>query len=250
MLETVREREFIRVSELSQIFGISEVTVRSDLDTLRAEGKIRRVHGGATLRSEAPSGERSFEASLGAQAEEKRRIGTAAAARISSGETVILDVGSTTAAVARALASRRDLEEVVCFTNGLKIALELEAAVPRLSVILTGGTLRPLQHSLVDPLADTILRDIKADTVFLGCNGIAVGAGVTNVNLPEAEMKRRMVAAARRRIVVATGDKVGQVSLAPLCDISDVATLVTDSSAEPRALDELREAGLEIEVVA
>lgn len=249
MLAAVLEREFIRVTDLSEMFGISEVTVRSDLDALQGEGKIRRVHGGATVRPAVPRPERSFEMSLGAQAMEKRLIGRAAAAMVSSGETIILDVGSTTAAVARALAARAELVDVVCFTNGLKIALELEPAIPRLSVVLTGGTLRPLQHSLVDPLANTILADIHADTVFLGCNGVSP-SGVTNVNLPEAEMKRRMAAGARRRIVVATGDKIGETSLAPLCDVEDVALLITDSSAEPRPLQELREAGMEIEVVS
>lgn len=250
MLAAVMEREFVRVTDLSEMFGISEVTVRSDLETLQIDGKIRRVHGGAVVRPALPRPERSFEISLGARAAEKRLIGRAAADKVTSGETVIVDVGSTTAAVARALVARDELQDVVCFTNGLKIALELEPAIPRFSVVLTGGTLRPLQHSLVDPLADTILRDIHADTVFLGCNGVSAGAGVTNVNLPEAEMKRRMVAGACRRIVVATGEKIGETSLAPLCAVTDVALLITDSSAEPRPLQELREAGMEIEVVS
>ena len=244
MLATVEEREFVRVTDLSEMFGISEVTVRSDLEALQGAGHLRRVHGGAVVTPPQP--ERSFELSLGSQAEEKRRIGEAAAALVAPGETIILDVGSTTAALAQALVARSDLSGVVCFTNGLKVALELEPAIPRLSVVLTGGTLRPLQHSLVDPLAAAMLEDIHADTVFLGCNGVDVEAGVTNVNLPEADIKRRMVRAARRRIVLATGEKIGAVSLAPLCDIDQVTTLITDTSADPDLVTGLREAGLEV----
>ncbi|MBT8165043.1 MAG: DeoR/GlpR transcriptional regulator [Acidimicrobiia bacterium] len=247
MLAALAEREFVRVTDLSDMFGISEVTVRHDLETLQDAGLLRRVHGGAVVAPPQP--ERPFEQSLGAQAEEKRRMGEAAAALVTSGETIILDVGSTTAAVARALVARSDLNDVICFTNGLKVALELEPAIPRFTVVLTGGTLRPLQHSLVDPLAGVILDDIHADTVFLGCNGIDVEAGVTNVNLPEAEIKRRMVRAARRRIVLATGDKLGVASLAPLCTIDDVTMLITDTSADPGLVTGLREADLQVLVV-
>jgi DeoR family transcriptional regulator of aga operon len=247
MLTAVEEREFILVADLSDMFGISEVTVRSDLEALQDAGLLRRVHGGAVVTPPRP--ERPLEQSLGAQADEKRRIGEAAASFITSGDTIILDVGSTTAAVARALVHRPDLTDVTCFTNGLKTALELEPAIPRFTVVLTGGTLRPLQHSLVDPLAGAMLDQIHADTVFLGCNGIDLEAGVTNVNLPEAEIKRRMVKAARRRIVVATGDKVGETSLAPLCGLDDVTMLITDTSADPALVTGLREAALEVQVV-
>lgn len=247
MLAALAEREFVKVSDLSTMFGISEVTVRSDLEAMQDAGLLRRVHGGAVVAP--PSPERPFELSLGAHADEKQLIGEAAASMVTPGETLILDVGSTTAAVAQALVARSDLSDVVCITNGLKIALELEPAIPRFSVVLTGGTLRPLQHSLVDPLAGSMLEEFHADTVFLGCNGIALDAGVTNVNLPEADIKRRMVKASRRRIVVATGDKVGETSLAPLCSIDDVTTLITDASADPGIVTRLREADLEVRVV-
>ncbi len=247
MLAALNKREFVKVADLSDMFGISEVTVRSDLQALQEAGLLRRVHGGAVVSSYLR--ERPFEQSLDALAEEKKRIGEAAAALVTSGETVILDVGSSTVAVARALVARTALTDVVCFTNGLKVALELEPAIPRFTVVLTGGTLRPLQHSLVDPLAGAMLEDIHADTVFLGCNGVDLNAGVTNINLPEADIKRRMVRAARRRIVVATGEKIGEVSLAPLCTIDEVTILITDASADPGVVARLREAGLEIRVV-
>jgi DeoR family transcriptional regulator of aga operon len=245
MLEFVRAREHARVTELSEAFGVSEVTVRTDLDQLEERGLLRRVHGAAVAR--APVGhERPFEQEEEASAAEKRRIGAAAANLVSSGDTVILDVGTTTTAVARALVGREELEGIVVFTNALTIALELEAVAPRVSVVLTGGTLRPLQHSLVDPLAGLILERIHANIAFLGCNGVDPKGGVTNVNLPETEVKQRILRAARRRVVVADGSKVGEVEVARLCDVEDVDLLITDATADAEVLDELRERGLDV----
>lgn len=160
-----------------------------------------------------------------------------------------LDIGSTTTAVARALATRTDLEDVIVITNGLTIALELEPAIPRLAVVVTGGTLRPLQHSLVDPLAGEILHRLHVHTAIIGCNGVSDDGGVTNLNLPEAEVKRRLLDAADTRIVVADGSKLGRTSLAKVCDLMDVDRLLTAGEADPATMQTLRDAGLDVDVV-
>lgn len=242
----VGEGEYTRVADLAELLGTSEVTVRSDLDALAARGQLQRVRGGAVPRSR-PRRELPFEQALGAAAEEKQRIGEACAATVSDSETVLLDVGTTTAAIARALVARTELTDVTVFTNGLTIALELEAAIPRLSVVVIGGTLRPLQHSLVDPLGGIVLERLTVDTLFLGCNGVAAG-GVTNMNLPEAELKRRMLRAARCRVVVADGSKIGEVALAGLCGLDEIDQLVTGASADAEALRVIAEAGVEVRV--
>lgn len=248
MLDVVRRRDYTTVTELSTMFSVSEVTVRSDLDDLAAHGDIRRIRGGA-IPMGLPRRERAFEESEGAFAGEKTGIGRAAAELVRSGDTVILDVGTTTAAVARALSARSELRDVVVFTNSLTIAIELEPVIPRFTVVVTGGTLRPLQHSLVDPLGDGVLDRIRADLVFIGCNGIDPVAGITNINLPEAEMKRRMMASGRRRVIVGDGSKVGQVELARLCAVSDVDLLLTGASADPAIVEALRERGMRVEIV-
>jgi DeoR family transcriptional regulator of aga operon len=249
MLSALREREFLRVGELGEMFGISEVTVRSDLNALADDGRIVRLRGGAMI-PKSSHRERPFEETEGAHAAQKLQIGRAAAQLVGDGDTVILDVGTTTTAVARALLAREDLSDVVVFTNAINIALELERGIPRFTVVVLGGTLRPLQHSLVDPLAALALDQINAHFVFLGCNGIDAEGGVTNLNLPEAELKRRMLGAARRRVAVADGSKVGRVELARLCGIDDIDLLITDGSADPPALDRLRERELEIRIAA
>jgi DeoR family transcriptional regulator of aga operon len=248
MLDVIGDRGFVRVGELSDAFGVSDVTVRTDLDALEATGAIKRVHGGAVPRGAVAPRELSFEESLASSAEEKRAIALAAAGMIEPGMSVLLDVGTTTAAVARAIVARDELRDVTVITNGLTIALELEAAIGRIEVIVTGGTLRPLQHSLVAPLASVLLDHVNADLAFIGCNGVDARRGVTNVNLPEAELKSRMVASARRAVVVADGSKLGQVHLGTVAPLARFETVLTSASADEKEVLALREAGATVRI--
>src|SRR3954470_12350378 len=247
MLDALQEHEFLRVTELGERFGVSEVTVRGDLDALVAIGEVRRVHGGAMPTTNRRL-ERSFEDAAGANAEEKAGIARVAALLVASGDVVALDVGTTTTALATALRRREDLERVTVITNGLNIALELERANPGISVLVTGGTLRPLQHSLVNPLATMVLSTINPDVAFVGCHGVHPQRGVTNVNLPEAEVKREMLGAARRRVIVADGSKLGEIAAVNLCPVTDVGLVITGASASRPILDELQAAGVDVEV--
>jgi DeoR family transcriptional regulator of aga operon len=206
----VDDRGFLRVFDASEILGVSEVTVRGDLTALESAGRLVRVHGGA-MPAPHSAPEPTFEQALSLEAESKRAIGELAASLVVSGQSVILDVGSTALAVAEALVRRADLVDVAVITNGLSIALALEAAIPRFTVVVTGGTLRPLQHSLVNPSASLFLESVHVDIAFIGCNGIDPVRGVTNVNYPEAEVKRRMVQSSTRRVLIADGSKFGQV---------------------------------------
>lgn len=231
------EHGFVAVAEASTRLGVSEVTVRTDLTVLAARGIARRVHGGAVAAGsvrEAP-----VEATAERDAELKRAIGGAAAALVTSGSSVMLDVGSTTQAVATALVARTDLSDVVVITNGLSIALTLEAAIPRFTVIVTGGSLRPLQHSLVDALAVDTVRGLHADLAILGCTGVADGR-VTNVNLPEAAVKRAMISASTARVLVSDTSKFGRHDLSAVAPLADFGTVVTagpgaDALAVPAA---------------
>jgi DeoR family transcriptional regulator of aga operon len=245
--ESVWELGFARVMELAERFGVSAVTVRNDLSILEERGAVRRVRGGA-VKPSAQLGERAFEVSLGESAREKAGIGAYAARMVSSGQTVMLDVGTTTTAVARALLHRTELEDVTVVTNAINIALELEQAAPRITVLVTGGTLRPLQHSLVNPLGTTLLERLRGSVAFVGCNGVDPEVGITNVNLPEAEIKRAMLLACRRRVIVADGSKVGEVELAKVCDIKEVNLLITDPTADPEVLTEIAAAGCQVEL--
>jgi len=245
MAGIILDEGFARVTDLAGRFGVSAVTVRADLSALEARARVRRVRGGAVPLGER---ERPFESSQWEAPVQKSSIGVRAAAMIADGDTVILDVGTTTTAIARALVLRTDLRDVTVVTNGLNIALELEPAAPRISVVVTGGTLRPLQHSLVNPLGTVLLERLRASVAFVGCNGVDPEVGVTNVNLPEAEVKRAMLLAARRRVIVADGSKVGEVELAKVCDIEEVHLIITDPSADPGVLTEIAAAGCQVEL--
>ena len=236
----IEERAFASVAELSAEFGVSAVTVRNDLNALELEGGVRRIRGGAMPFDGARLRERPFEEAAVEAASAKARIAAAAADLLEPGMSVFLDVGTTAAAVARELLRRDGLRELTVITSGLSIALLLEAAVPRLQVVVTGGTLRPLQHSLVAPLADQVLRLLHADLALIGCNGVDAVAGVTNINLPEAEVKAAMIAAAARAVVIADGSKIGRVQLGHVADATAVDVLITDQSAPAAALAELR----------
>lgn len=223
------------------------MTVRSDLSALAESGHVRRTRGGVRLplymNREAP-----LEQTQRQQAAAKRRIGQAAAALVQHGETVLLDVGSTTTEVARALAPT--LRGVTVITSGLNIALELER-LPNLRVIVTGGTLRPLQHSLVSPYALEVLRHVHADRLFLGCNGVDAAQGVTNANHEEAEVKRLMVEQAAQVILVADHTKLGQVSRAHIAPAGRMNVLFTDQHGPepPTELHDLRGLIADIRVV-
>ncbi|GAB3392070.1 DeoR/GlpR family DNA-binding transcription regulator [Humibacter soli] len=248
MLTLIGERGFVRVGELSETFGVSEVTVRGDLSVLENLQGVRRVHGGAMPRVTGPLHELSFEESLESLAEEKQAIARRVSRLVEPGMSVIVDVGSTCMAVARELVRRDDLHDVTVITNGLTTALELENAVPRVQVIVTGGTLRPLQHSLVAPLASAMFEHVRADLAFIGCNGVDVAGGVTNINLPEAELKREMVRASSRAVVVADGSKAGQVHLGRVGDLRDFEAVYLGGSAPDDVVAQLRAVG-EAEIV-
>lgn len=234
----------VRVADLATKLQVSEVTVRTDLSQLEREGLLKRTYGGAVL-AKSRRFERPFAEQQTVSFDEKRRIGAAAVGLIEEGDTIILDVGTTTTEVARQMTTFRN---VVVVTNGLNIAFELEQC-PGLTVMVTGGTLRAMQHSLVNPYATLLLSEINADKLFLGCNGVSRQRGITNANLQEAEIKKAMVAAAKSVIVVADSSKVGAISAAHVCPLSEVKTLITDSDADPTELQRLRDVGLNVTVV-
>jgi len=170
-------------------------------------------------------------------------FGAYAASMVENGQTVIIDVGSTTTELAHALSP--ELLRVVVITNGLNIALGLESQ-QGISVIVTGGTLRPLQHSLVAPMGTILLEKLKADIAFLGCNGVEPARGFTNANIAEAEIKQAMVRSAEKVVFLADHDKIGAVASAFVADISCADLLITDTGADPSTLAKLRSEGLKI----
>ncbi len=246
--EQVEAAGFVRVTDLAERYGVSPVTVRSDLGALEAEGRVRRVRGGAV-----PSGVLRHEPTLEQAARENQAQKTAiaryAASLVQPGQVVILDVGSTTTAIALELVARPALHDVTVVTNGLNVALALEPASDRIDVLVTGGMVRPRQHSLVNPFAGLILEQTSAHIAFIGCNGVEAERGVTNLNFAEAEVKRAMIHAAREVVVVADGSKIGAVEAARICGMSDVDVVITDATAAADSVAMLEQAGTTVRSV-
>jgi len=155
-------------------------------------------------------------------------------------------VGTTVTEAARKLVEQKKRPTI--FTNGMNIAEILEAD-PEITTVVTGGTLRAKQHSLVNPFAEFILSRINADIAFLGANGVDAARGVTNVNVAEAEIKALFLKAARRRVVLADASKIGQVALAKFADLQEIDLLITDEGADAEEVEALREKGLEVKLV-
>lgn len=232
----------VSVASLATRFGVSVVTIRNDLDFLERQGVLRRMRGGAvavrTARFERPAhlaGE--------SYADEKLRIAEVAASLIRDGETIIIDAGSTMVALARALP--RSLNDVAVVTNAVDVALELEGH-PGVKVVITGGTVRGRQRSLIAPFATLLLGQINADVAFLSCAGVDPQKGFTNSNWEEAEIKHAMLAAAGRAVFLADHSKFGHVGSARIAGIDRADVLVIDSGLDPDAARALEDQGLRL----
>ena len=235
----------ISIAELTERLGVTSVTIREDLKYLEENGLLVRTRGGALAKPEQRV-ESALELTSMTNRAEKQAIARYSASLVESGQTVMIDVGSTTTFLAQALSP--DLSGVTVVTNGLNIALSLEQA-PGVSVIVTGGTLRSLQHSLVAPMGTLLLSKLKADVAFIGCNGVDRERGFTNANIAEAEIKQAMLNSADYCVFLADHEKVGAVSSAFVADIGSADLLVTDAGADPEVLESLAGGGLETKVV-
>jgi DeoR/GlpR family transcriptional regulator of sugar metabolism len=247
ILEMVGDRGEVFVADLSARFGLSEVTIRSDLTALARRGLIVRTHGGALLPERAPF-ELTFATREVSNVDLKRRIGLAAAELILEGQSVVLDASTTALEVARALRARRHLRDVTVITNGVHTGLEL-LDVPGVSTILTGGQLRAAAVSLTGALAADLLARVHAAVGFFGARGLTVSHGLTDVNVQEVEMKAAMASVCERVVALVDHTKLGQVGLATFAPLSRLALVITDQGADPRLVAKLREADVDVRLV-
>lgn len=244
VLELLEETGELKISELSSLFSVSEMTIRRDLEVMEREGLLKRVRGGAIGATS-----RSYEPPFALRAERngaaKKRIGLAVAEMISDEETVIVDVGTTALAVAEALKDRRGLTIV---TPSLRVAWLL-ADNAELRVMVTGGIVRPGERSLVGPLSDKAFESLYCDTYCMGIGGVDVEAGFTEFNLDDARVKQEAMRYSRRCIAVADASKLGRVTFARVAGLDQADLLVTDDDADAELVRALRGVGLEVKAV-
>lgn len=228
------------VEELSERFGVTASTIRRDLARLTADGRLARTYGGAMPLTAHP--EASLRQRTGEAFEAKRAIARRAAAEVRTGETVLLDAGSTVGALAHEL---RSAKELTVATTGLTALQEL-ADVETVHVECLGGTLRPLSQGFVGPLTEAALERMTFDRVFLGTDGISPERGICEADLRQTRLKELMSRRADEVYVLAHAAKLGRRPFHAWATLPGDWTLITDTDADPAIVAELRGRGVEV----
>jgi DeoR/GlpR family transcriptional regulator of sugar metabolism len=236
ILEDIRRSGSVRVSDLTQRLGVSDMTIRRDLEALARTGLVEKVHGGAVLPGAPSSHEPGFEAKSSLEQPAKAAIARAAAELVTPGSAIGLSAGTTTYSLAELLVG---IPELTLVTNSVRVVNLFDGRLTGpgargATVVLTGGVRTP-SDALVGPIADLSIRSLHLDLLFLGCHGIDQVAGLTTPNLAEAETNRAFVQAARKVVVVADHTKWGIVGLSSFADLDAVDMLITDSGLQPEA---------------
>ena len=240
ILALLRERGRVSVTDLSERFAVSAVTIRHDLASLERRGHLVRTHGGAMLKPVGGTDLPAFALRKELHLAEKQRIGKAAADLVSDGESIALDASTTAWQIARHLKQRKELTVV---TNGLFIALEFVDS-PGVTVVMPGGSLRATSASLVGDQGACILERYHVQKGFFGAGGFTLEEGLTDTDQYEVELKRRMLERAKEVIAVVDSSKWGQVTFAPLVSVEQLQRVITDDGAPPPMVAALRARGI------
>jgi len=243
--ELIGSRDRATVQELAARFGVSAVTIRSDLDALARDGGLIRSHGGAVRRDEAVDMPLVLKQEM--HRAEKNRIAHAAAQLIRDGETIILDSGTTTAAIAATIESLH-LRSLTVITNALNVATAL-APLPHVRLIMIGGMLRQVSSSLVGPQAEQVLRGLHADRLFLGVDSMDPEIGLMTPDILEAQLNALMIEVSQEVVAVADASKFGRRSVSVIAGVDRIHKLITDASASPEIVEALRARGVAVTLV-
>jgi DeoR family transcriptional regulator, aga operon transcriptional repressor len=251
LLDLVAAHGHLNVAGAAQALGVSEATIRRDLDQLAEQRMLTRTRGGAISSSQLTY-DLPLRYKTARNAPEKQLIGRAAAALITPGTTVALNGGTTTVEVARALVSRGEPRDgqsaggaITVVTNALSIAGEL-AVRPQVKLVVTGGVARPASHELIGPLATYVLDDLTFDWAILGVDALDAVAGATAHHEDEASINRLMTQRAQRVAIVADSSKLGKRAFARVCGIDEIDVVVTDAAADTPAAAALADKGVQV----
>jgi len=247
IVERVNKQGKVTISELCDLFGVSEMTVRRDLRDLDQIGLIHRIHGGAVSRIG-----RSYEPAYTVRAttglEAKKAIGRKAAEFVHDGDSICIDTGTTTVEFARALKDRRNL---TILTSSMTIANEIISNFSLLNdvrLILTGGIIRAGEFSMIGDIARTTFKSLHVDKAFLGIGGVDLEAGLTEYNLDDAEIIRAAISSAQQNIILADSSKLGRVTFAHIGQLEDIDRIITDQDAAQDMVEALTQHGVDVVV--
>jgi len=241
ILQRIQRQQRISVAEICEVFAVSEATARRDLETLAEDGKVQRVHGGAIALAPTPP-EQPILQRQDEQAQEKVRIGQAAAGLINDGETIFLGSGTTVLEVARNLG--RD-QKLTVITNSLPV-INVLAGNEDITLISLGGMLRDSELSFIGHITEQALAEVRADKVFLGTRAISLEHGLTHEYLPETMTDRAILKSGQEIIVVADYTKFGRAAAILLAPLEQVHTIVTDGQTPPDFIEAVQERGIRV----
>jgi len=247
ILDLIDRQGRVVISDLSRHFGVSAVTARADINALSKRDLLVRSHGGA-IRKLTVSVDFPLEVKATQHREEKVQIGRAAANLVREGQTVLLDSGTTTLEVARAIRNRK-LARVTVVTNSLTIAWEL-STIPNINLIMIGGILRHISRSFAGPQAQKLLADLRVDHLFLGVDGLEPEMGPSTPDILEAELNAAMIRSATEVTVVTDSSKIGRPSLSLIAPITSVHRIVTDAGIPPQYREVFEAKGIEVIAVS
>lgn len=245
IVEMVMEKGEIKIKDICESFDVSDMTARRDLNELDKHGLLRRVHGGAVANL-GRSYEPSFRTRSTKNPKAKQAIGKKAAEMIFDGDSIALDVGTTTLEIAKNLGGIRNLTVI---TNSIQISNELVRALTletEARLILTGGIVRPRELSMVGTIPEYVYQKYHVDKVFLGIGGISVENGLTEFNMEDAQIKQVLLNSARTKIVVADSSKFGVTTFSSVGALSSVDKIITDMNASNEIVDKIRKEDVEV----
>jgi len=243
ILKLINRDGRVAVTDLSQQFCVSEVTIRTDLQVLSDQSLIVRTHGGAVPFSRAP--ELSLTLRRQQQIPEKDRIGAAGAALVNNGDAIFLDTSSTALALAQHLKPQRDITVI---TNSLAIS-QFFLDVPGLTVVMPGGIMQRDMVSLIGTEGLSFLSRFNIQKGFFGAHGINIPVGLTDVSSSEAEVKRHILTMCREVIGILDGTKWGRVGLASFARLEDLHSIITDTLAPSDQVEQVRALGIQVMLV-
>ena len=236
ILEQVREHGAVRVADLVSALGVSDMTVRRDLELLHERGLLEKVHGGAAAIEGSSLFEPGFTVKSSLMQNEKNAIAGAAASLVAPGTAIAMSAGTTTFAMARRLI---DVPGLTVLTNSVPVADVLyKDGRQDQTVILTGGVRTP-SDALVGPFAVEVIHSLHVDTVFMGTHGMEPHFGFSTPNLLEAETNRALIASGRRLVVLADHTKWGTVGISSVGRLDEADTIITDSGLDPAARSQI-----------
>lgn len=248
IIDELSNHQMVKVAELSDNLGVSEVSIRRDLQHLEKLGVLQRVHGGAVALSRATLTD-MYSMRINRNRNKKESIARVGAEMIAGGDRIILDSGTTPWCIARHIRNKMlVIENLTVITASLPVVQELERH-PGVNILLLGGVYLPEHKISVGPQTIEQLKGLHVDKMFLGTDGLTFSQGLTTANVLEAEVDRAMVHAASEVIVVSDSSKIGVIGLATIMPITEINKLITDQDAPPDFVSDLRDHGVDVILV-